>query len=162
MNRRRKAKTFSVALGQIDSMCDIGVDDKFGQIVMIFANVRGRQVVEELWPEVEWATDERFAPVHPPDWLFTHIRVTKLPPQFEEQVPLAFASPELLGRAVAMALQGIAERPRRVAHWTGQGADIGLEFFDYSRNAGWERFARSLFVEHVPAGTVVGVPESVN
>jgi hypothetical protein len=66
----------------IESRCDIQVDAKVERIVMIFANAKGRKVVEDLWPDVEWATDEIFSSVHSPDWLFTHIRVTKLPPHF--------------------------------------------------------------------------------
>ena len=59
-------------------MCDIQVDAK-AQIVMISANAKGRKVVETLWPDVGWATDETFARAHLPDWSSTHISVTKLP-----------------------------------------------------------------------------------
>ena len=97
---------------EIDSHADIQVDAKFGQIVMIFANVHGRRVVEEAWPDVEWTTDEIFSRIHSPDWLFTHIRVTRLPPHLEQRVPLAFASPDALGRAVAYSLQRRCQRSR--------------------------------------------------
>jgi hypothetical protein len=77
---------------QIDLICDIQVKAKVDQVVMIWANVKGRKLVEDLWPDVEWATDEIFSRMHSPDWLFTHIRVTKLPPHLEENTPLTFAS----------------------------------------------------------------------
>jgi hypothetical protein len=148
-----RTKKLHMKWREIDQNCDIQVDAKIKQIVMIFANRKGRQVVEELWPDVQWTTDEIFAPSHSPEWLYTHVRVTKLPPPFEEKVPLAFASPDALGLAVAMALQHFAE-PRRVAHWRGQGRDIGVAFYDVRPN---ERdLALSLFVEHAPAGTYVG------
>jgi hypothetical protein len=156
MNRhkRRKAhKTRKIALNQIDSQFDIQVDGKVGQVLMIFANATGRKVVEELWPDVEWTTDERFSRWHSPDWLFTHVRVTKLQPHLEGAVPLAFASSESLGYAVALALQSGAE-PGRVAFWTGQDRDVKVNAFGaVSRDA---TAARSLFVEHVPAGSYVG------
>ena len=70
MNRheRRAAqsrkRTREVAPGTIDSTCDIQVDGKVEQIVMIFANAKGRKVVEDLWPDVEWTTDEIFSRAH--------------------------------------------------------------------------------------------------
>jgi hypothetical protein len=167
MNRheRRKKKSgarmkkMAIAMRDVDSTFDIQVDAKVEQIVMIFANVQGRKVVADLWPDVQWTTDETFSSVHSPDWLFTHIRVTKLPPHLEGTVPLAFASSDALGFAVAMALQRVAD-PRRVVHWTGQGRDIRMNVYDPS---GSERdIARSLFAEYVPVGTLVGAPESVN
>jgi hypothetical protein len=146
---------------QIDSAFDIQVDAKVEQIVMVFANTKGNKVVEDLWPDVQWTTDEIFSQVHSPDWLFTHIRVTKLPPHLEGKTPLAFASPDALGLAVAMALQRLAE-PRRVAHYTGHGAELKLNIYDGTALANERDLARSLFAEHVPAGTIVGAPESVN
>ena len=133
MNRheRRKAKgqartkTTTIAARDVDSTCDIQVDGKVEQIVMIFANTKGRKIVEDLWPDVEWTTDDIFASVHSPDWLFTHIRVTRLPPFLGSKVPLAFASPDALGFAVAMALQRRAE-PLRVVYYTGSGTELTL------------------------------------
>jgi len=121
---------------------------------MISANVKGRKVVEDLWPDVEWATDESFSHMHSADWLFTHIRVTKLPPHLEENLPLTFAPPDSLGCAVATALQRLAE-PDRVAHFTDDA--VGLYFYDISgpplANKG---LSRSLFAEYVPPGALVG------
>jgi hypothetical protein len=57
----------------IETRYDIGVDAKVGQIVMVYANAVGRKIVEDVWPEVQWSTDEKFASVNPPDWRFTHI-----------------------------------------------------------------------------------------
>jgi hypothetical protein len=99
---REKRHSKTIKIGQIDSTCDIQVDAKFGQIVMIFANAKGRKIVEDVWPDVEWTTDATFASVHSIDWLFTHIRVTRLPPHLGERLPLAFASPDALGFAVAL------------------------------------------------------------
>jgi hypothetical protein len=141
-------------------MCDIQVDAKVGSIVMIFANSKGRKVVESLWPDIEWTTDEIFARVHSPDWLFTHIRVTKLPPPLEERTPLAFASPDAIGCAVAMALQQCAE-PRRVVHHSGQGENMKINIYNGAAFARESELARCLYAEHVPAGTVVGPPQSI-
>jgi hypothetical protein len=149
MNRILK---FKLKPDQIDSNFDVQVEAKCERVVMVFANAKGRKVVEELWPDVEWATDEIFAEAHSDDWLFTHIRVTKLPPHLEETVPLAFANPDSLGLAVAIALQRVAE-PGRVCHYMGYGKDLEIHTYNTSRDR--ER-ARTLFAEFVPAGTVVG------
>ncbi len=127
---------------------------------MIFANVRGRKLVEDLWPDVQWSTDDTFARAHSPDWLFTHIRVTKVPPHLEAKLPLAFASPDALGFAVAAALHRRTE-PKRVVYYSGQGASLKVNMFGapFTNEAGADV---SLFAEYVPAGTIVGAPESVN
>jgi hypothetical protein len=143
-----------ILLDQIDLRTDIQVDAKVGQIVMVLANAKGRKVVEDLWPDVEWTTDEIFSSLHSPDWLFTHIRVTKLPLHLEEKTPLAFASPDQLGLAVAMALQRLAG-PARVAFYSGQNDGLRLNFLNRAVPANDRDFARSLFAEHVPAGTPV-------
>lgn len=110
MNRheRRKAagktrKTF-LKWGEIDKKFAIQVDGKIESVVMIFANPAGRKIAEDLFPDVEWSTDEKFRRCHSDDWLFTHVRVTRLPPHLEAAVPLKFASAESLGYAVALAL----------------------------------------------------------
>lgn len=156
----RKTGTMQIPADQIDSVCDIQVEGKVEQFVMIFANPKGRKIVEDVWPDVQWTTDEFFSRGHSPDWLFTHIRVTKLPPHLEEKVPLAFASPDALGLAVAMALQRLAE-PRRVAHYSGEGRDLKVNFYD---GAGIKEsdLARAVFAEYVPTGPVSGAAESVN
>jgi hypothetical protein len=124
---------------------------------MISANVKGRKLVEDLWPDVQWTTDEIFSHKHSPDWLFTHIRVTKLPPHLEEKLPLTFAAPDSLGNAVAMALQRLAE-PGCVAHFTAD--TVGLYFYDITGVALANKgLSRSLFAEYVPPGTPVGVLE---
>ena len=140
---------------QIDLICDIQVKAKVEQVVMIWANVKGRKVVEDLWPDVEWATDEFFSPMHSPDWLFTHIRVTKLPPDLEEGCPLTFAPPDAVGCAVATALQRLAA-PERVAHFADD--TVGLYFYDIAgpplANKG---LSRSLFAEYVPRQRLIGI-----
>jgi hypothetical protein len=151
VRRKLRRKSGRVALDQIDHQFDIQVEAKFGQIVMIFANAKGRKLVEDLWPGVRWTTDEHFSSVHSPDWLFTHICVTKLPPHLESKTPLAFASPDQLGIAVSMALQRLAE-PRRVVCYIGTGPNIRLNVLALE-NLGEESIARSLFAEYVPAGT---------
>jgi hypothetical protein len=114
MNRhqRRRGKvtysTMKLKPEELDTNFDIGVEGKFGPVVMIWANATGRKVVEDVWPEVEWSTDEKFASVHSPDWQFAHVRVTRLPPELEAHVPLERANPQSLGFAVAAALQGPA------------------------------------------------------
>ena len=94
-----------VAADKLEELCDIGVDAKPAQVVMIFANAQGRRVVKAIFPDVQWTTDEFFAKGHSPDWLFTHILVTKLPPELEARKPLTLVSPDAIGMAVAMALQ---------------------------------------------------------
>ena len=165
MNRRGRGaaqprtRTTKIALGAIDQKCDIQVDAKVEQIVMIFANQKGRKIVEDLWPDVQWTTDKTFASVHSSDWLFTHIRVTRLPPYLTSKVPLSFASPDALGFAVAIALQRSAE-PRRVVYYTGSGAELKVNMFDgVSAKPGTDI---ALFAEYVPAGTQVGGSQSEN
>lgn len=146
--RRRRTR---MDANQMFKVCDCIVDAKVGQIVMIMANTNGRKVVEDLWPDVQWGTDEIFARPHLSDWLFTLVRVTKLPPELEETTPLSFAKPDALGFAVATALQYFAE-PKRVAHYVGQGENMKVNF--YGSALGAKEMARALFVEHVPPGLV--------
>ena len=146
-----------VPLKQMHSIFDSMVEGKAGQVVMISANAKGRRAAEELWPDIEWATDEKFSEANPADWLFTQIRVTKLPPHLEGAVPLAFANNDSLAYAVALSLQAMAA-PRRVCHLSGYGRDIEKNVYENTNRAS----ARSLFVEHVPAGTVIGMPEGVS
>jgi hypothetical protein len=89
---------------EINRACDIKVHTEAQRIVMIIANAAGRKSVDDLFPDVEWTTDKVFRLVHSSDWLFTHIRVTKLPPHLETGTPLAFASLDAIGMAVAIAL----------------------------------------------------------
>jgi hypothetical protein len=126
MNRKeRRASKSSArkAVSLIDPTYDIQIDPKVDRCIMIFANSHGREIVGKLFPDVDWTTDELFASFgHSDDWLYTHIRVTKLPPGFEATTPLASVSPDALGFAVAAVLQKWAE-PGRVIFWTGAGAD---------------------------------------
>jgi hypothetical protein len=151
-----------IALDQIDSSCDIQVDAKVGRVVMIFANRRGRKVVEDLWPDVQWTTDEKFSRLHSPDWLFTHIRITRLPPHLEAVVPLRFASPDSLGFAVAASLQRRHGEPRRVVYFSGEpGHDFRINMFDGVETESGSDVA--LFAEYVPPGiTLIEAPETVN
>ncbi len=141
---------------EIDHRCDIQVDAKTERIVMILANAAGRKIVEELFPDVEWTTDEVVSQRHSPDWRFTHIRVTKLPLHLEEKVPLAFASPDSIGMAVAMALQRLA-KPKRVVHYVGGADDMRLNIYD-GMNLGDKSLARELFAEYVPPETPTSRP----
>ena len=138
---------------QIDSRCDIQVDAKGGQYVMVFANPIGRRVVEEAFPDVEWTTDEKFSRYHSDEWLFTHVRVTQLPPHLEKTVPLAFASPDAIGFAVASSLQRRHGRHAlgRVIFYSGQGKDLAMgKFGDIPKSDGDDI---TLYAEYVPAGT---------
>jgi hypothetical protein len=153
MNRqaRRAAasrdRRMQIAIDQIDSTCDIQVDAEVGQFVMIFANAKGRKVVEDLWPDVKWTTDDIFASVHEPDWLFTHIRVTKLPPNLESKVPLVFASPDALGFGVAATLQRYAG-VGRVIYYSGEApADVTINRFKWGFD-----FDEGLYAEYAPPG----------
>jgi hypothetical protein len=53
-----KDNKVAINLHEIDSECDIQVDAKGSQYVMLIANAVGRRVVEDAFPDVEWATDE--------------------------------------------------------------------------------------------------------
>jgi hypothetical protein len=141
-----------IALKDIDSMCDVQVEAKPGA-VMIFANPKGREIVEDLWPDVEWRTDEKFSSCHPAEWLFTHIRVTRIPPHFEKLVPLNFATPESLGYAVALAVARRAG-PKRVVWWKGEAPDLEIIIMGDVRNEPSDDIA--VFAEYVPP-TPVGV-----
>jgi hypothetical protein len=46
----------------------IHVYAKTERVVRISANPMGRMVVEDLWPDVEWTTDEKFSTVHSREW----------------------------------------------------------------------------------------------
>jgi len=163
MNRKQRRAAASreqwlyLKWDEIDSKLDIQVDGKHGRVVMVLASPKGRKVVEDLWPDVEWSTDEKFARCHSADWLFTHIRVTRLPPHFERAVPLAFASAESLGWPVACALHRRAW-PLRVGWWSGEGADVKLEMFGSPPSK--EKGDQALYAEYVPPTPVVGVAGS--
>jgi hypothetical protein len=155
MNRheRRKARSreqrLSLKLSEIDSKFDIQVDGKHGSVVMVFANSAGRKVAEDMWPDIEWSTDNKFSRCHSDEWRFTHIRVTRLPPHLEEAVPLAFASAESLGFAVASALHRRAW-PLRVAWWSGDGTDIMVHTWgDRPADEGGDL---ALYADYVPPG----------
>jgi hypothetical protein len=156
IKRGKLARRTKIDLRKIDSECDIQVDAKGGQYVMVFANAIGRRVVEDAFPDVEWTTDEIFSRCHSVDWLFTHIRVTRLPPHLEETVPLAFASPDSLGFAVAMFLQR-HHTPGRVIFYSGQGKDIEIGKFGAmpKRDPGDDV---ALYGEYVPVGTPFSEP----
>jgi hypothetical protein len=121
--KRERVRRFDMKLDEIDSKFAIQVDGKHASTVMIFADSVGRKIVEDLWPDIRWSTDDKFSRWHSADWLFTHIKVTRLPPHLEVAVPLAFASAESLGYAVALALHDRAW-PLQVAWWSGEGANI--------------------------------------
>jgi hypothetical protein len=146
--KARKAvreRTIHIPIDKLDSTFDIQIEGKFERVVMILANPKGRKIVEDLWPDVEWTEDEKFSSVHSADWLFTHIRVTRLPPHLEQAVPLAFASPDSLGFAVAMALHRCAW-PLRIAYWIDEGIQ-SIEGPFKSEGAD-----TALYAEYVPPG----------
>ena len=116
----------------------------------ICANSKGRSIVEDLWPDVEWTSDEVFSRVHSAEWLFTHVRVTRLPPHLEETTPLVFATPDSLAFAGAFALYRRAW-PVRVVYYTGEGDDLQLNAFgsppDDAKGADI-----ALYADYVPPG----------
>ena len=122
---------------------------------MISASSKGRKIVEDLWPDVRWSTDEAFSRVHSGDWLFTHIRVTRLPPNLQGTVPLAFASPDALAFAVACALHHRAW-PLRVAYFIDTDGDVRLETFGSPfKDKGGDV---ALFADYTPPGVYGDTP----
>jgi hypothetical protein len=157
MNRKQwraakpRERRLNLKLSEIDTRFDIQVDGKFDQVVMIFANPKGRKIVEDLWPEVEWSTDEKFARAGcSADWLFTHVRVTRLPPHLTETVPLSDATPDSLGFAVALALHRRAW-PLRVAYYIGEVEDRSLMIHTFGSPPDKRKDADlALYAEYVP------------
>lgn len=72
------------------------------------------------------------------------MRITRLPPHLEEQVPSERANPQSLGFVVAAVLQRRA-RPRRVYHLT----DDGIELYNGALGSGLD-----LEVEYAAPGTI--------
>ncbi len=119
MNRQME-RAMRKLIQEFEAKCDIEVEAKCEDVVMISANSAGRKAVQRLFSDVQWSSDEKFATVHTGDWLFTHVKVTKLPELYH--CSAALASTEAIGFAVAMSLQRLAERGR-VCHWTGGQED---------------------------------------
>jgi hypothetical protein len=132
---------------------DIEVEGKAEQVVMISANQKGQKIAEDLWPDIKWSTDEKFSKLNSADRLFTHIRVTKLPPHLEDAVPLNFANVDSLAFAVAAALHQRGW-PLRVVYWTGYDKDLAANTFDSARKPQGGT-GTALFAEYVPAGTPI-------
>jgi hypothetical protein len=130
---------------EIDAACDVQVDGKVDQIVMIIANIVGRQAVQSLWPAVEWSTDRVFSTAHSGEWLFTHICVTQFPSDLESEMRLTSATPDQLGFAVALAIRHI-----RVIWFEGDGADLKICTFDHNAPALSPEFA--LLADYVAPG----------
>jgi hypothetical protein len=150
--RRRR---FKMNLKEIDAKCDVQVDAKGRQFVMIFANSCGRRVVEKIFPDVEWTTDDIFSECHSAEWLFTHIRVTRLPPYLESKIPLAFASPDAIGYAVALSIQR-QHTMRRVAFYSGEGPNLEVGFFGDIPES--DNVDTNLYGDYVPPGTSIVEP----
>ena len=147
---KRREQSVQVGLRDIYSRFDIQVEGKFERVVMICANPKGRRIVEDLWPDVQWTNDEVFSRAHAAQWLFTHVRVTRLPPHLEETTPLAFATPDSLAFAVACALYRRAW-PVRVAYYTGQGDDLQVNMFGLPPNEP-KGADLALYADYVPPG----------
>jgi hypothetical protein len=161
--KRRRAKgqprveCFDIPLDEIDRRCDITVEGKPHQTVMIVANAAGRKVTEDLWPEVCWSRDAVFASVHAAEWQFTHIRITRLPYRLDDTpVALEWAAPDSLSFVVALALQRRAA-PHRVFHFIGEGEDLKIQAYDPAKTSD-----EGMTVEYVPAGTPIGVRKQVS
>ena len=148
-----------VQISDIDSMCDIQVDGKLEQarIVMIWANSKGRKVVEDLWPDVEWTTDEIFSRGHSPEWMFTHLRIFRLPAQLVAEMSPHRPSIDTLGFIVAAALQRRTE-PKRVVYYTGEPLQLSY-FADMSALAGIDT---ALIAEGLPPGPAFVPSEPAN
>ena len=161
MNRKRrratkaKARHQRIPLRDLDSKFDIQVESKVERVVMIAASLKGRKIVEDLWPDVRWSTDETFLRGHSDEWRFTHIRVTKLPPYLEETIPLAFAAPDALAFAVACALHRRAW-PLRIVYFSGSNDNVKLQTFGGPfKDEGGDV---ALFAEYVPPGVYGDTP----
>jgi hypothetical protein len=148
-------RTKTIALSDLDLHSDIQVESKVGPYVMLCANDRGRRIVEQCFPDVRWSTDERFmSGPHSAEWLFAHVRVTKLPAHLEKVKPLHKAAPDAIAFAVALYLQRFAD-PNRVMLLTGgwdEPPKVGM-FGKPEDDAGI-----GLLAEYVPEGTKVWVP----
>jgi hypothetical protein len=86
MNRKERRAAASrqrnnVPLADIYKRFDITVEGKDTNadgvempksMVMIYANAKGREITEDLWPDVEWTRDI-FSRGMPEDWKFTHV-----------------------------------------------------------------------------------------
>jgi hypothetical protein len=129
ISSRKTRRGLQAQIREFDAGCDIQVDAKYDQHVMIFANPRGRKIVESVFPGVAWETDEILpGGGHSADWLFSHILVQKLPDHLEAERPLALAAPDAIGLAVAICVQQHAE-VGRVALWHGELPDIWVAKF---------------------------------
>lgn len=148
MNMQKKIK-----IDDIDGNCDIQIDAKIGQIVMILANAEGRPLVEKLFPSVEWTTDDVFRLAHSDDWLFTHVRITSLQPHFAAKTALELCVPDAVGFAVAMALQSLAKR-RRIVQWVGSGADVQMRVYDTKYAKPQSEADLQITGEYMPPGTI--------
>jgi len=153
----RMSRGSDVSIGDIPKRFDICVEGKAtaaGPVVMIYANAKGQRVVEDLCPDVQWMRDVHFA-WYPPEWKFTHVRVTQLPPHLAATgIRPDEAVPDSLGMAVAFALAPMAE-PRRVVHILGDDTTgLRLQVYDQSPSAENRKLARELFVEYVPSGAI--------
>jgi hypothetical protein len=137
---------------EIDRKYPIQVEGKFGSVVMIVADgASSRRIVEDAFPDVEWSTDERLRNGHPSgDWMFTHIKVTRLQPHLEKSVPLAFAEPDSLSYAVASFLRD--RWALDIAFWIGDGHDIRLNVLAGGPISYEEGVDRMLYADYVPAG----------
>jgi hypothetical protein len=167
---RRKAKAksrkFNIKIKELHSHVDIWFEHKVGQVLMIIASPVGQKAAEDLWPDIQWSRDEKFAASHaPPDWGFAHIRVTKLQPHFETLIPLAFASGDSLAYAGATALGHHAPHLcGRIGWWTGPLNDPHNNRFNILGSIPTKGPARdnSFFVEYISGRYLTGDPVRVN
>jgi hypothetical protein len=170
MNRKQRRaaagrqRKFDVRISELYGRFDIHVEGKelsaLGEelpspAVMIMANAKGRKIVDDLWPNVEWARDPGYFAHVPGDWQFTHVRVTQLPRHLEEVKAPEDAASDQLALAVAMALQAFAE-PQRVAHMTGHAKDGDFKIQIYTSGEHSRSSAREIMVEYVPPTLTVG------
>lgn len=132
--------TPQIALEDIPGRFDIGVKAKSDHVVMIYASENGQRVVEALWPGPTWTSNELFASENPPDWSFTHVRITSLPP--ETGTTLAQASPHDLGLLVTRRLQYRA---------SAQSAPPHLQVF-HSTDDGIETYTVEAREQPIPLG----------
>jgi hypothetical protein len=152
----RQRKSFDISPGDLYKRFDITVEGKERNangdnlptpVVMILANAKGRKIIEDLWPNVEWARDPVYSSHIPEDWQFTHIRITQLPQHLEEVKAPEDAAGDALAFAVATALQAFAE-PCRVAHMTGYLEDMKINVYNVGEHG--KSSAREIEVAYVP------------
>lgn len=115
---------------------------------MVFANSAGRKVAEDMWPDIEWSTDNKISLPLRRMAVYAHTGHT-ITAAFGGSGAFSIRSAESLGFAVASALHRRAW-PLRVAWWSGDGTDIMVHTWgDRPADEGGDL---ALYADYVPPG----------